>query len=688
VHFQEQNQDFGSTYGKYVRTWSDWYSYGKLFDFHQVKFIDPACTDPFCPPLENPPVEDRLDVFGAVVEFKGPTEFVDGDSEGNDDICQACHRKTAYYRNDPVNFPALFNFHEDYGADSQPGGNCTVCHSHENGFQPSAGHGDDDQKVLESTNCTTAGCHDGTITGTWTPVPDIHGNNCNLCHVSASGGGPLWEPWETNNTNGGDCEDCHNGGVIADEVDERAAIHHNFKYTDKTSQGGPAGADGSAVQGLCITCHMPDIDGTGPVDRGTLTMPGNLPCNLCHIYFAGFAADPDNNTGYVTSGGKVQIYSNVFDPNTTNFGRLPTVTPLSTHAISETAAPPVSDYAACFACHGGTDFVGSAGTSPSVIPFHGLGTPYTGDTAALGGNIDDVQNAYAGPQREMVWPERLPGNPERDVPYHPAWKNLNWLACEVGYNCGNTKPYGNDSNPGWHQEDLGNRDPAGTPAPACVSGNYDIPWDNYVVGGPVPPVTINKDFGWKGTIGVSSNIPLVPLTLTSGNCALPSNTALDSRIASGTGGANNRGDFSLDNYAYVDHNAPYPAAVPNNGTVSSVDWTKIATNGTVTIFTCTPNDIDNPTSCTVTAAGDYNVQDKQTTTVSLTIKPGDMIGYWHSGGGVVDKSNQDPSPLGKGAIRRTTATVIKPAATNVLTIGADPIGDFANFGATVSAQPY
>jgi hypothetical protein len=679
-HSQEQESWISTTYGKYIR---------KNLNA-EIKEIDPAEPGPYYPPLSI-----IRTVTSDIVEFKGPTEFVDGDGEANDDICQVCHQQTSYY-----NTGTELNYHDNYGAESQPGGICTNCHTHENGFRASGGHPDPDTNIVEATNCTTAGCHDGTITGTWTPVADIHNSDCSLCHVDPAGGGALWEPWETNNTNGGDCEDCHNGGTGAGTVAARASIHHNFKYAT-TGSFGPAGADGQAINGLCISCHMPDIDGTGPIaNRGDITMPANLACNYCHLYFAGFAADPDNNTGYATSGSKIVVYGKSFNPNLPvgsggNWGRLPTVTPLATHTISE-AATPISDYGACFACHGGSIFLGTNGLSTSIEPFHGMGTPYTNtadngnrDNAGTGGDLDDVNNAYTAPQVTLFYPDDESGyNPAPTVGFHPGWDNLNWLACEIGWSCGATKPYSNDESPGWHQpKRLLHGDASGNFTPgACSTGNYDIPWDSFTVGDPGTPTTMSKDFGWRGiNSSLTVNVPLVAADMA--GCTLWNNDPITYIVGIGDGTGKGGAD-AVDDYAYVDLNNPYPVSAPNNGTVTEVIIGQVQDAGIITVFACTPDGAGN---CDVTGSYDFSFgsgADETTGTISpgLTIEPGGVIGFWHTGAqGTVDLGNDTRG----STMQITTGTVSKPAANDSLPITDDGTATHrSNLRAIISAKPF
>jgi len=515
-HHQRQNDKYGTTYGKYIRT---------TFDAEEIKEINPNDPGPYFWP-----VSILRTVSSTTIEFKGPTEFVDGDPDADDDICQVCHLNTSYY-----NTGAEKNFHDDFGTDSQPEGNCTSCHAHTDGFKPSGGHADPDTIIVESTNCTTSGCHDGTITGTWTPVPDIHNNVCDTCHVSAGGGGPLWEPWETNNTNGGDCEDCHNGGVAAGTIDARAAIHHNFKYSDKSGEGGPAASDGSAVQGLCVTCHMPIVDPVdGPVDPSTLwisQVPAStgLACNWCHIYWPDGSSNPSGYTpgGYTYDSDKLKVFKLAFDPNVTpNTPSEPTETLLTTHLISEvTGSAPISDYSACLSCHGATPFAGSAGTAQQVFPYHGLGTPYNWELdqsvmtcgrkndETCGGDADDIVNQYGTPQLTGTNQAAKTGS------WHPGFRYIHDIPTFVWMG---HKGYGNSTNQArFHETDEAAHIDS---SPATYTQTHNIPWDDFAAGDPAcfntPPVPstceVNVNVGGQGTTAgdpKTTDMPVVPLSL-------------------------------------------------------------------------------------------------------------------------------------------------------------------------------
>ena len=122
-HGQEQELywDPPYTYGKYIRRYMEW----APIVYGQIKEINPLDVGPYYEPLSI-----LREVTSTIVEFGGPAWFVDGDGLANDDICQVCHEQTLYY-----NTGTELNVHADYGTSSQPGGTCTTCHKHVDGFK-------------------------------------------------------------------------------------------------------------------------------------------------------------------------------------------------------------------------------------------------------------------------------------------------------------------------------------------------------------------------------------------------------------------------------------------------------------------------------------------------------------------------------------------------------------------------
>ncbi len=368
------------------------------------------------------------------VKFFDPNGgFVNTDAEG---ICQVCHTETLHYKNDGI-MPGSGDSHN--GRNSM---NCTMCHHHDQGFK---GTGHDAGSFGWSGICNK--CHSGLNI-----VADVHKGHCADCHVDPAHnnfnrrvGNPL------NGIDGSavgadlssTCLDCHNPAIYP-----TPAIHHESSTHEY------------AVNGECVQCHKADVGQTAEAAEisranGKLEMPKNLACNFCHLYF------PDN--GYSTdANGRVKIFSFIFDPNTNPGQGLTNIKALTTHTISRNTTTPISDYSACFACHGLHRYTGSQGEAPEVIPFHGFGKPFAG--------------AYTGYATF------------RNYNYNPGFNNLNAL-----------RNYAQPIYP----DQPGNYE----------TSSFMIPWDNYVPGKPAVPVIMHKQFGVDKTIDVPVEVPLVKISL-------------------------------------------------------------------------------------------------------------------------------------------------------------------------------
>jgi len=346
------------------------------------------------------------------------------------------------------------------------------------------GHSDPDASVLQDADCTTT-CHSYTTTGihdTTTPVQTIHGGNCGWCHLSPSGGGDLISPLQGLLGDGPQgCTDCH--GFSAGTEAAKIAGHHNYTKIADSS-------DGRARSGLCVDCHIANVNQDGALD-----MPANLPCNFCHLYFP-------EGPGYQQTGGKNNIYALTWTPAAG--GGTFNAAVSTSHTISATTGttPPISNYQACFACHGASSYNGA----PPTTPFHGQGTPYTGDDTT-GGNANDILNAYMNPQTSGTT------SVIKSIGIHPGPINFNAIGSDV-MGVTKTKPYANDTSPGFHKSDLGNH----TRADALDNrGDFTVPWDNFVPGVGSGSISItHKLAGASSTVNtnVTPTIPLVPLYYT------------------------------------------------------------------------------------------------------------------------------------------------------------------------------
>ncbi|MCL7489249.1 MAG: cadherin-like domain-containing protein [Desulfobulbaceae bacterium] len=379
---------------------------------------------------------------------------------------------------------------------------CLDCHT-----DKSAGHGghnNPDSMIQNSTNCTTGSCHGG---GTAHPyvihkVYDATENpggtdNCSVCHTSSTGGGALWEPWETNNTNGGTCENCH--WTIANT----ATGHHGFDRTVGTAR------TGRAKNGECARCHWPDV-GNGPVDPSTLAL-GNLgtnglACNWCHLYWNTPTDEGGPGNGYDVASGKVQIHRVSWDP-VINPNQAATVVPIASHAISENTTTPISDYAACLNCHGAS--FASKGGGFKVVPFHGFGPTYNGDSETTGPDAANFINIYSGPTKTTA------NSGAHTYGRHPGWMalggaipdlvNLNKADGKTHYKTnsgfGGTKLYTADN--GVHDS-----------ADCSYQTTFNVPWDDYAPAAGATPGSVTKDLGtWYGANNIPTAMPVVPLSL-------------------------------------------------------------------------------------------------------------------------------------------------------------------------------
>lgn len=358
--------------------------------------------------------------------------FVGANADG---ICQVCHTAANHYKNDGI-MPGTGDSHN-----GRDGMDCTMCHHHDSGFK---GMGHDASSFGWSGTCNK--CHSGADI-----VADVHKGNCADCHVDPTNNN--FARRVGNPANGIDgsavganinstCLDCHNPAAYPTPT-----IHHESSTHDY------------AVNGDCVQCHKADVGQAVGHSRanGNLGMPKNLACNFCHLFSPYSSYSTDAN-------GRVKIFSFIFDPNTNPGQGFTDITALTTHTISKNTSTPISDYSACFACHGAHSYIGSQGTAPKVIPFHGWGKIYLGQF-----HTTDDKTFY-------------------DYWYNPANDNLNALR--------------NYAQPIYPDE------------PGLLeTSSFMIPWDNYAAGKPEVPVIMHKQFGVDKTIDVTVEVPLVNLSL-------------------------------------------------------------------------------------------------------------------------------------------------------------------------------
>ncbi len=264
-----------------LETWGSGEDYVRVYLAAQVKEINPADPGPFYEALST-----LRAVYSDEVRFTGPTEYVDGDGTVEDDICQVCHLSTTNYGASSV------NTHGDYGEDSQPGGDCSVCHAHTNGFAASGGGG-----------CT--GCH-----------ASAQGDSGERRQVAGAGGD--FERLTHHVTDGttaeivtdADCEVCH------DQSDHQTNGEPAVLLNDP--DGGVAWSydgSGGSIEGFCLACH--DADSSQAFD-----------------------SDEDSGDGY-------QPFVDGLDPTDV-------ASTWAAGAHGSASAPELADEG-CLACHGGED---------------------------------------------------------------------------------------------------------------------------------------------------------------------------------------------------------------------------------------------------------------------------------------------------------------------------------------------
>jgi hypothetical protein len=235
-HTQEQNIEYGSTYGKYVKN-----DFGTSFTSQSpttVKEINPADPGPYYTPIGT-----IRTITSDEVEFTSNTGFVDSDGLTEDDICQVCHANTNNYSTGAV------DSHSDYGPDSQPGGNCTSsCHLHTAGFSGAGG------------DCTT--CHSAAQNST-----DLYRRQ-----VVSTGGD--FERAKHHVTDGSatevvtadDCVVCHNQSNHTTWGDDPVAdAGYKVSLNDVSQAAGATityDGTGASIEGFCLGCH----NATGPHD--------------------------------------------------------------------------------------------------------------------------------------------------------------------------------------------------------------------------------------------------------------------------------------------------------------------------------------------------------------------------------------------------------------------------------------
>ncbi len=318
-HTQEQNDAHSTTYGKYIRVNLN----------AEIKEIDPGGGGPY-----YPPVSILRTVTSSTVEFKSQTEFVDGDGESADDICQVCHENTIHYR------PSNLNSHTDYtgvtpnGADSQPPpggtGNCTTCHSHTEGFAPT---------------CLT--CHNQTQ-GTRRQVTGVGGDFERTSHHVTDG-------TTAEIVTSGDCKVCHYEAVNAAfhndstvdllDPDTGNPITGFSQFSRNTSSDTLETWVTNVQNNFCMKCH--DSDGaTATSVSGDPLRPFSSSTRDVPDVFSRF--DPNNSFHHAVRGAGSNPYT---IPSASNGDKITMELPWNQDATH--------DQISCFDCHEASGHGGS-----------------------------------------------------------------------------------------------------------------------------------------------------------------------------------------------------------------------------------------------------------------------------------------------------------------------------------------
>ena len=357
VHKQQQEY-WGSIYGKYI----------KRNLRAPIKEIDPLDPGPYYEPLSI-----IRTMNSDIVEFKGSSEFIDGDGEADDDICQVCHESTQYY-----NKLTALNSHADYGTDTQPGGVCTSCHTHIAGFQPAGG------------GCLD--CHAQAQPSSGQYRRQVAGTGGDFERTSHH----VTDGTTTEIVTAEDCEVCHDQGNHQSNSDPQVLLNdpdlgpgYSITY-DNT---------GASIEGFCLGCH--DADGSLAYDADSNPVNGYQP-------FSDGRDPPDIESDWSTSShGTSTVTELTTDKCLACHGGLDStltesVTDHNVHGasfpslLSELVANELvanSEEALCFACHDGSP----AATDIEAM-FAGTETGTSASDANLNTHHDvsDADQTYSG----------------------------------------------------------------------------------------------------------------------------------------------------------------------------------------------------------------------------------------------------------------------------------------------------
>jgi len=257
-HSQEQNNKFGTSYGKLVK--------------------ELLCYD-------NQVTGEHVESLIEFTAGTGAGSFADGPPH-DANICEACHTRTNHHQNDGT---------APKGQSHHDGEKCTDCHLHSGGFAPIGGSPEPPHNTdFYTANCDL--CHQTDANGKpifATPIPSTE---CIKCHGTRR---PHASSVSTTGkyTYSTECVDCHNPmfkegsniKAVRQTVAQSAVPGSVVTFTVETGAG--SFADGSPFnENICDTCHTQTnhhrADGMAPGDLdGTGTYIGHYDgsdCTLCH----------------------------------------------------------------------------------------------------------------------------------------------------------------------------------------------------------------------------------------------------------------------------------------------------------------------------------------------------------------------------------------------------------------------
>jgi hypothetical protein len=352
-HVQEQDNAYATSYGMFLKVDLD----------ADIKEIDPGAPGPYWPALSI-----LRTVTSSSIEHTSNTTFVDGDPQTDDDICQVCHESTSNYDTGPD-----MNYHTDYGSDSQPGGVCTSCHDHNDGFGAAAAGG-----------CT--GCHASPQgTGNYRrQIVGVGGDFERLSHHVSDG-------TTTEIVDDPDCEVCH------DQSSHQSISEPDVKLLDADDGVTSYTFDGTgaSLETFCLACH--DSDSSQAFDADGNSGNGYQP-------FVDGKTPPDIATGWAGSSHNAALVAEAcmschggpdsttapqpYDRNAhgSDFALL-----MSASVAGETAAN--GGEGVCFACHDG------APASTDIEPMFAGTELFESASGALLNthhDVSDASQAYSG----------------------------------------------------------------------------------------------------------------------------------------------------------------------------------------------------------------------------------------------------------------------------------------------------